>query len=74
MLHNRTASTVNLAKSMLMDLNDQHTDTVTVATATLRLLLATLIEIGTADNPIANRIEAAQAAFVASRINGLEGR
>lgn len=72
MVHNVTASTVNLAKAMLFDLDRSKLDT-PVRTATLELLLNTLVELGLG-TPTASQIEAQQAGLVNARITGLERR
>lgn len=45
-VHDRTASTAQLAKAMLMDL-DRSRETTPVRTATLELLLKTIVEMAT---------------------------
>lgn len=45
-VHDRTASAANLAKAMLMDL-DRSKDETKVRTATLELLLKTIVELST---------------------------
>ena len=61
-----------MAKSLQQSLDKSKTDT-TVPTATLDLLLTTFIAVAQDGNPISQKIEAAQAAFLASRLNGSEG-
>lgn len=51
-LDTKTASTLTLARQMLMDLDRKALET-KVLTATLELLLTTLIQIGWPDDPIA---------------------
>jgi len=70
---NQTASIVALAKSLLMSL-DRNSPTTSLPTPTVQLLLNLLIELGTQGNPIADKIAAKQAAFVASRVSGVERR
>jgi hypothetical protein len=70
---NQTASTVALARQLLMDL-DRHAVEVRVATPTFELLLTTLIDLASADNQTARKIEAAHSGLVAARITGIEKR
>lgn len=72
-MHNQTASTVSLAKSVLMALDSKAEQSV-LPTRTLELLLNTLIDLGTRDNPTARSIQATQSSFVSARITGIEGR
>lgn len=72
-MHNHIASTVSLAKATLMSLDRAKENTV-LPTRTVELMLNTLIDLGERDNPTARRIENASTSFVASRINGVEGR
>jgi hypothetical protein len=70
---NQTASVVNLAKSLRAGLNPASLNT-TLQTATVQLILDTLIDLGQRDNPTANAVRSAQVGFVNSRIAGVEGR
>jgi hypothetical protein len=69
---NQSASVASLAKATLLNL-DRSKEFTSLPTQTLELLLNTLIELGYRDNPTAQKIENANAAFVTSRISGLEG-
>lgn len=73
MIQNHTASTVSLAKTVRGAL-DRSKEYSSLPTRTLELLLNTLIEIAESGNPTARSIESAHGSFVASRINGAEGR
>lgn len=70
-MHDQTASVVSLAKTILFGLDRTQVNT-TVTTATYELLLKTFIDLFERDNPTANKIASASAAFVTSRISGLE--
>lgn len=70
-MHNQIASVVNLARANLMALDRKSLNT-TLPTATVELLLKTLIDLGTRDNQTARQVESSNAAFVASRLSGAE--
>lgn len=70
-MHNRIASSANLAKAILFGLDHSSEKTV-IPTPTLKLLLSSLIELADGDNPTARKIESASAAFVASRLTDIE--
>ena len=66
MIHNQTASVVSLARTVLQGV-DSHAVETKVSTATLKLLLETLIELGAP----AYQAQAAEPRTVASQMNGL---
>jgi hypothetical protein len=72
-MHNQVASVVSLAKTVLMGM-DKTKQMTALPTATLELILNTLIDQAQVDNPTARRIEVSSTAYVASRISGVEGR
>jgi hypothetical protein len=67
----QTASTVALAKQLLQSL-DRRMPTVVLQTPTFELLMRTFIDAVERDNVTARKVEAAHAAFVQSRITGIE--
>lgn len=72
-MQNQIASVANLARAILQSL-DHKQEHVSLPTATVALLLNTLIALADSGNPTARKIESASAAFVASRISGVETR
>lgn len=73
MIHNQTASAVNLARSILFSM-DYGKENQSLPTPTLELLLTTLIQMANDGNQTARKAETAAASFVAGRISGVEGR
>jgi hypothetical protein len=73
MPENVTASTVSLAKTILMGLDRTQIST-TLGTATLELLCRTIIDLGQRDNNTARAVQTAHAAFLQSRTTGAESR
>jgi len=71
LIHNQLASTWTLARSMRSSLDVSLSET-KIPTQTLALLLDTIIALAERDNPIARKVESNAAAFVASRISGVE--
>lgn len=65
-IHNQTASTVNLAKSLLISIDRTKADT-TIPTATYDLLLKTLVHLGDDQGGAGMKIAEAQSKEVSSR-------
>lgn len=72
-MHNKVASTVSLAKTVLMAL-DLSKEQSALPTRTLELILKTFIEQAEQDNPTARNVQGAHSNFIASRTTGAEAR